>query len=155
MNKKTRFLGWLLEGICALFIALCAGMLFLWTQIATEIAAQAPEFAYLRIPALICAEITTACVIVFIVCLWVLIHKALVKKIFVYPTLTWVYIMIMMCAIAGICALVCVIMVPPSPATYALSAALLFCVAVAIVLLILRNLLCEAIEQHDELAGVI
>ncbi len=140
-----------------LAVALCVPVLWL---VSGEVAAQAPEFAWLRWPYLLIFTGVLACVEVVGVALWKLLSRVAVGEIFDAKGLVWVSAIIWAAfAAAGLFALACVPVFFVTSGPPALSFGLMVVVAAslgfALLMVVMRQLLIQAASLRAEMAEVI
>lgn len=146
-----------LKGLVGFFIVIVLAM-STWglPTMASESAKHYPEFAHLKIPLLTICELAMALTLAFLVCIWALLTRVSKGRIFRHSSFTWVRALMLITLGASI---TCVTALPftPGPPTLMLIEILtaLACVAIALLLVVMKELLVQAVEFRDELSEVI
>ncbi len=129
--------------------------------LAAESAAQFPEVAFLEAPILVLCVLFVLCGEVVLVCVWVLLSLVARDAIFSARAFTYVDVMIAALivapALAVAAALVMILSANVGPPGLLLLAfgVTLGCIALALVLVVMRGLLVKASEQESYLAEVV
>ena len=146
-----------LKGLIAFFAAIIL-VTALWALpwIANENAQDYPEFAHLRIPLLLLAEFAMLCLLSFLICIWALLTRVREGRIFSTSSITWVKALTL---IPLGPAVACAKAMPftPGPPLLILAEILaaLTCLAISLLLLIMKGLLEQASSLRTELDEVI
>lgn len=147
-------------GLKALVLLLSAGVVFLlawgmpWAS--GQMAETFPEFADLRMPLLLAAEVVLACAVVLLACLWQLLSQVRAGRVFDPSSLRWVNGMIGASAVAGVALLATEFWIPGPPLLgLGMLVAALVCLGLALVLVVMRGLLVQATSFRVELDQVI
>lgn len=164
-NQRRSLQGWVLgvlKGIIA--ILQCVGIaaqLWLLPEISDEYAVQDPTHAYLRVPYLIVTVLIIVCFEVALVALWQLLSKAGRGSVFSDGSFRWVDVIIVSACAATVLTgglLIhagLVVQLGPLGLLLALLVFVIIEVAFILLMVVMRNLLVTATQQHGELEAVI
>lgn len=147
--------------LVVLFLAALAVQVIILPRQAAAMAWEYPEFTYLQFPILVLAIAIIACGQLILACIWTLLTKVRRDRIFGRSALLWVDIMIgaLLLAVAFSVAIFVTLVygaeIGPPGVIYGLLLLVCGCLALALVLLVMRGLLRKATEQASYLDEVV
>jgi Protein of unknown function (DUF2975) len=154
---------WMLSLLKVLIVILFAGgalVAVTFIPFAALSDAQAyPELSYLAIPYAVLAIGTVACAEVILVATWKLAGMVQRGRIFDASALRWVTLMVrsavLATALVGVVAIHGTFFVPPNPGSITLLGATVGVGAVALILMVMRDMLTTAVQHKAELDEVV
>ncbi|MGO1593104.1 MAG: DUF2975 domain-containing protein [Ancrocorticia sp.] len=146
-----------LKCLIGLFIAILLATALWWIPwVANDSATLYPEFAHLKIPLLALAEAALAFILAFLVAIWALLTRVREGQVFSTSSFKWVKVLTL--TPLGV-ALACIAAVPLTPGppllVYGALLAAIACIAISLLMAVMRGLLEQALALQGELDEVI